>query len=211
MKDKATLLILLLGICLALGACGQSIEARTGVVVEKDTGKPIDEAVVAIRWTEIHSSWAGPHEQCLRVETVSTNEKGEFRVPLFFRDTGWHTLFADNPKIEVTAFKSGYFSYSWEFNGKMPLSRFAGTPQQYAEHLDRLAGIIHCRYDVPDENLQAFRDAVTKSALSYPKYEPPRSVCVNCSTRLEPIPEAKPTGPRDFSKGSDMTVHAPKR
>ena len=209
MRLNAKLLFPAVVLSLALGACDRSVKASNGVVAEKSTGKPIGAAIVAIRWTEIRSTWGGPQEHCLRSETVRTNENGEFRVPPFLRKMNLRDsmMGATPPKVTVTPFSPGYESEGlWSDPVKVTLSRFNGTPQQYAAYLEDLKNRVKCQTGTGDNSLYPFIDAVTSAALSYPPYVKPVTICYNCGTQSAIPPPAAPQEPRDLRRGSDMTA-----
>ena len=206
MQYNVKLLVWACVVSLALGACDRSIEASNGLVVEKGTGKPVSDAIVAIRWSEMRSTWGGRYKNCVRAETVHTNDKGEFRVPSFLRKmtlNDW--MEASPPTVDAAAFRQGYESDGhWSDPGKLTLSLFDGTPQQYAAYLESMKWV-----DCSSTGGKIFfplNDAVESAALDYPAYKPPQSICIACSTPVQLPPDPKPTLPRDRSKGTAMEV-----
>ncbi|MDF1535811.1 MAG: hypothetical protein P1S46_04820 [bacterium] len=81
-----------------------------GLVVDSETGRPIEKAqVIAIYEFEIGSP-GGPSSAFLNYFATWTDGKGRFRIPrrLYFKLLlfGW---FAEHPKVEI--FKNGYGNY----------------------------------------------------------------------------------------------------
>jgi 5-hydroxyisourate hydrolase-like protein (transthyretin family) len=77
-------------------------EEITGVVVKADTGKPIPNAIVAIRFERNNTGHSGPH--CFRSMAVETDADGRFR----FASWKQEDTRADGTYGEVTAYKAGY-------------------------------------------------------------------------------------------------------
>ncbi len=78
-------------------------EAIIGVVVDADTGKPIANAIVAIRYERNNTGHYGaPH--CFRSMAVAADAEGRFRFPPWTQEN----TRADATYGQVTAYKAGY-------------------------------------------------------------------------------------------------------
>ena len=89
----------------SLSACVHMDGPYRGKVVELETGKPIEGAVVAAEWTI--KVFAHYERRCDLKETV-TDKNGEFELP-----KGWCVSqpFAEVYKPQVVIFKPGYLGY----------------------------------------------------------------------------------------------------
>ena len=108
MKNKKQLfVVILLSVLLLVVAryCIHTDGPYKGKVVELDTGRPIEGAVVATSWSI--ETWINTWRFCDARETL-TNKNGEFELP-----KGWCAKhpFAIMHLPEVTIFKSGYLGY----------------------------------------------------------------------------------------------------
>lgn len=98
---KAVLLLLTL---LPLTACGMAGAPIDGKVVEAGTLKPIPGAIVIARWRGIMPAPGHGVHSCIHVETTTTNDKGEFHIPL------WVSVpkYIAEVETSIDAYKSGY-------------------------------------------------------------------------------------------------------
>src|SRR5215213_616126 len=77
-------------------------EEITGLVVDAATGKPVPDAVVAIRFERNNTGHSGPH--CFRSMAVETNQDGRFR----FAPWKQEKTLANYAMGQVKAYKVGY-------------------------------------------------------------------------------------------------------
>ncbi len=111
-------------LCLFLCACAHSDGSYKGRVIELDTGKPIEGAVVAADWT----IETGPHmERVCAVEETLTDKSGEFELPAI---SCAGNPFAKLQKPWVVVFKPGYLGYP-------PLG---ASPEERKAHMPGLTG-----------------------------------------------------------------------
>jgi len=79
-KKKRWLLNIVAG--LTITYVTMSVWASKGIVVD-EAGKPIKGAVILAYWTGDTGWVVQPHSMCYRVETATTDEKGEFTISTF--------------------------------------------------------------------------------------------------------------------------------
>ena len=102
---KRWLLLFIVFLLLGISGCYLPI---TAMVIDADTGKPIEGAVVLVEWTKTHG--IGDHwTESYKVASAYSNESGKFSLP------GCYGLFVDAPTL--TIYKKGYvaWSSSWIF------------------------------------------------------------------------------------------------
>jgi hypothetical protein len=82
----------------------------TGTVVDAETGKPIEGAVVLVEWTK-KTGIGDYHTESVKVVEAMTDKQGKFTV------SGIFDPFVDAP--DVTVYKKGYVAWSsrWIFPG----------------------------------------------------------------------------------------------
>ena len=105
MKNIVSMILLALVVLAGSSGCAHSDGPYKGKVVELDTGKPIEGAVVAGQWTiepYVHSE-----RICDTKETI-TDKNGEFELP---KGSCWAHPFAIQSKPWVVVFKPGYLGY----------------------------------------------------------------------------------------------------
>ena len=104
-KQRLTFNFLFFFLLLVLSACVHTDGLYRGKVVELESGKPIEGAVVAARWTI--EPFVHTERICDAKETI-TNENGEFELP---KGSCWSHPFAEMHKPTVVVFKPGYLGY----------------------------------------------------------------------------------------------------
>jgi len=98
---KVIITICLLFIC---SSCSASSSGISGIVVDAETGKPIDGAVVMVEWTKTKGIGL-THTESYKVVEVLTDKDGKFKVP------GVRTIFVDP---HLTIYKKGYVAWNDE-------------------------------------------------------------------------------------------------
>lgn len=115
-----------LGICLSLVAAGAIssdivkkviAEEITGVVMDAGTGKPIPNAIVAIRFERFNTGHSSP--ACFRAVAAETDANGRFRFEPWVQE---NTL-ASNLLGEFVVYKKGYVSPLKGFEHIKPVKR----------------------------------------------------------------------------------------
>jgi len=100
MKRYITI-ILMTVIFFAISGCYAS--GMNGTVVDAETGKPIEGAVVLVEWTKRHGI-GDYHTESVKVIEVLTDKDGKFKV------SGILDPFVDPP--DVTVYKKGYVAWN---------------------------------------------------------------------------------------------------
>src|SRR5712691_5878852 len=77
-------------------------EEITGIVADADSGKPIANAIVAMRFERRNTGHGSPH--CFRSMAVETDAEGRFRFAPWTQEN----TRANAASGEVTAYKAGY-------------------------------------------------------------------------------------------------------
>lgn len=161
-------------------------EEITGVVVEADTGKPIADAVVAIRFWRNNTGHSGPH--CFRSMAVATDAEGRFR---FAQWTQENTR-ANYARGDIKAYKAGY-AVPWravpvdqsrrsigdipfsdtitipKTDVRLELKPFAGTDEQRIDELGRIVSNFTCRWQAEFDDtvlLMRVRDEIVSSPIA---------------------------------------------
>lgn len=102
MRKRLLIIVLMM---LLLTGCYWPI---SGIVVDAETGKPIEGAVVLVEWTKTHG--IGEHwTESYKVAETLTDKDGKFTLP------GCFSPFVNEP--DVTIYKKGYVAWSsrWIF------------------------------------------------------------------------------------------------
>jgi hypothetical protein len=95
--------ILLIASMFSVSGCSAYYSDMTGTVVDAETGKSIEGAVVLVEWTK-RVGLGDYHTESVKVVEVVTDKKGEFTV------TGLINPFVDPP--DVTVYKKGYVAWN---------------------------------------------------------------------------------------------------
>lgn len=104
MKIRYFIMIVIL-FCLSSGCSADSKStAMTGTVVDAETGKPIEGAIVLVEWTKT-KGFGLTHTESYKVVEVLTDKDGKFKVP------GVRTIFVDS---HLTIYKAGYVAWNDE-------------------------------------------------------------------------------------------------
>src|SRR5687767_5886900 len=76
---KINTALLLICLMLPLQACGLSGGSIEGKVLEEGTDKPIEGAIVVVRWSGALSAFVESRPVCVHVDTVTTDAQGRYR------------------------------------------------------------------------------------------------------------------------------------
>jgi len=104
MKLLRTILLMLT--LLLLTACGLSGSSVSGKVLEERTDKPIDGAIVIVRWKGYVSAIVDAQTVCVHVESATTDKRGNYKVSGWSKPSTMGPVF--NVKPVVSAYKVGY-------------------------------------------------------------------------------------------------------
>ena len=99
MRIKSMFLILFIYV-LTTGCC----PGINGTVVNAETGKPIEGAVVLVEWTKTKGLPGMPYTESYKVIEAVTDKEGNFRI------SGVYNPFIDPPY--VTVYKKGYVAWN---------------------------------------------------------------------------------------------------
>ncbi len=124
----------------------------TGTVVDAETGKPIEGAVVLVEWT-IKKGIGDKHTESVKVAEVLTDKDGKFDLP------GCYRSFVEKPDLAV--YKKGFVTWSsrnifptwenrkdfqWASNNRYMLEKFK-TTYSYTDHYMFTTGAINSTID----------------------------------------------------------------
>jgi len=165
-------------------------EEISGVVVDKDTGKPIPNAVVAMRFERGNTGHSSPH--CFRSVAVQTDGQGRFR----FASWSQENTLANYAAGELVVHKPGYKvrpaeplyikQSSREFLGiryskdihipkldlRVELSPWLGTDEERIHQILKIAGNFSCRWEAEADDmilLYSIREEVQTSPMANQK------------------------------------------
>src|SRR6266704_4298556 len=161
-------------------------EEITGVVVEADSGRPIANAVVAIRFERNNTGHSGPH--CFRSMAVETDAQGRFRFAPWTQDnTQANATYGD-----VKAYKAGY-AVPWhgvevhqarrsilgisfidtikipKADVRLEMKPFVGSDEARMQEIERLASNFACRMQAYFDDmvlLTSVRDEIASSPIA---------------------------------------------
>ncbi len=164
-------------------------EEITGVVVEADTGKPIANAIVAIRFERNNTGHSGPH--CFRSMAVEADAQGRFRfAPWTQEKTQANATYGD-----VKAYKAGY-AVPWhgvevhqarrsvlgipfsdtiripKTDVRLELKPFVGSDEGRIKEVERLASQFTCRWQAEFDDmvlLTTIREEIAASPIANKK------------------------------------------
>lgn len=168
-------------------------EEITGVVVEAETGRPIPNAVVALRFERGNTGHSSPH--CFRSMAVAADAQGRFKFPPWTQDN----TRADATFGQVTAYKAGYaapfrlkdmveihqsprsilgipFSDTIKIprqEARLELKAYVGTDDERIEQLAWYVRFFACRWQAEFDNmilLTSLRDEIASSPVAKQKH-----------------------------------------
>lgn len=93
--------ILIIGLMFIVAGCYQGIN---GTVVDEETGKPIEGAVVLVEWTITCGLPGLTHTKSYKVIEVVTDKEGKYLI------SGLYNPFVDAP--DLTIYKNGYVAWN---------------------------------------------------------------------------------------------------
>ena len=142
-------ILALVALALTCAACdGPKIYSSPGIegkVTDRETGRPIERAIVVITWGGSAHSWATGAFICLHVAHAATNTDGRYRVD------GWKShapqMFVDSFNWSVDAYKSGYGESHPPTQVNLTLSKWTSTQDEWIEFLAVFAGRNDCLED----------------------------------------------------------------
>jgi len=164
MKLLRTILLMLT--LLPLTACGLSGSSVSGKVLEENTGKPIDGAIVIVRWKGYVSAIVDAQTVCVHVESATTDKRGNYKV------SGWSKPSTMGPVLDVkpvvSAYKLGYGlpGNPAQNDEDVYLAPFKGTSGERLKYLPRLVGMECGDYDDYAKKLIPLYKAVYEEAKS---------------------------------------------
>jgi len=167
-------------------------EEIVGVVVEAGTGKPIPNAIVAVRFERNNTGHSGPH--CFRSMAVQSDTEGRFRfAPWRQENTQANATFG-----QVNAYKAGYavpwrpvevaqsrrsiagIAFSDTINipkaeVRLELKPFSGSDQERIREFHRLVANFTCRMRAEFDDLillMRIREEVKSSRMANQSFNP---------------------------------------
>lgn len=120
-----------------------SCVAETGLVFDKDTGKPIPNAVVLAEWDGVVGAFVEGHSTCFKVEVTRTDELGRFSISSY----SWNlNPFLVQRSRSITALAPGYrLSPQTDLHAtRIALERQTGTSAEQIRTLGG-AGMASCK------------------------------------------------------------------
>jgi len=153
---------------LPLTACGLSSGSVSGKVLEEGTDKPIDGAIVIVRWKGYVSAIVDAQTVCVHVESATTDKRGNYKVSGWSKPSTMGPVF--NVKPVVSAYKVGYGlpGNPAQKDEDVYLAPFKGTSGERLEYLKRIHGAISCgAQDESEKNMLPFLKALHGEAKSY--------------------------------------------
>lgn len=101
---KLLLILLLFISLLCVNGCSAYSEGMSGAVVDAETSKPIEGAVVLVEWTKKHGIGGFYNTESVKVQEVLTDRDGRFSV------SGFSDWSVESP--DVTVYKKGYVCWN---------------------------------------------------------------------------------------------------
>jgi len=132
-------ILLMIMLLLPLSACGLSGSSVSGNVLEEGTNKPIEDAIVVLRWKGYVSAIVDAHTVCVHVESATTDKRGNYKV------SGWSKPSTMGPVFDVkpvvSAYKLGYGlpSNPAQKDEDVYLAPFKGAREERLKYLERIA------------------------------------------------------------------------
>jgi len=113
--------------------------AIEGQVLDKDTGRPIEGALVFALWKGVG---AYTTSMCFHVETVSTDVSGNFHIPAWRNPDS--TAHLNQQHIELVAYKAGYNYWGGSDSYAQYLKKFEGTSSERISVLRDYVTLTSC-------------------------------------------------------------------
>lgn len=160
MKIKIILILFLLA--LTSTGCYAGI---TGIVVDAETGRPIEGAVVLVEWT-ITKGLGLTYQELYKVEEIETDGKGNFEISRAYNP------FLNPPTVVIykpnyIAWRNDYIFPGWEKragfklkNGTIVKLEKFGNEYSHNQHLDFLEYRIMSLYELSITELPKFRKGI---------------------------------------------------
>jgi len=162
MRIKILILVLIISLSLMVTGCSADM---SGIVIDAETGKPIEGAVVLVEWT-IEKGLPGlGHTESYKVVEVITDKEGKFKV------SGVFNPLVDPP--DVTVYKKGYIAWNnkyifpdyrkredfiWRNNILIKIGYFNESKYSYSDHIMFIHGSIN--YGLPGSEKKLMEEAI---------------------------------------------------
>ncbi|TCK18953.1 hypothetical protein DFR30_2241 [Thiogranum longum] len=178
--------------------------AIEGQVLDQDTGRPIEDALVIALWR----GYGGyGREMCFHVETAKTDEQGTYRIPEWFNKG--YRLSLQEPRVDLIAYKDGYSYWGEPDQPTQYLKKFEGNSSERIADLRNYSRLVSCIID-DDESEKALN--VIDRAL----YEEADEVAVTMEDKMEVLyflmmVEMYELGPEESYKRESQRVRELKR
>jgi len=155
-------ILLLSGCCLMCPKAVEEWPAEQGVVVDKDTGEPIEGVYVIGHW----EGYVGGHNVCFHAEGTRTDAQGRFVFPAW-RNTGPYNTtryqqYAPRPYVRGYKDVGGHIT-------RMEMVRFTGTREERLAYLWKMAGSTCNQAGSSKRNLFPFFEAIYLEAKELSK------------------------------------------
>lgn len=164
-RKKIAKFTVLLLIILQITGCGMVGLPVTGQVMDAETGKPIEGAIVIARWVGVNFISSNV---CIHVETAISDEKGKFQIPGWFGGDGFGI---SRVTVFTNAYKLGYEeAYGLEIykgdrkhKGDIKMKIFKGNNTHRMEYLRSLTVSCYSGGE-SEENTLVLRKAIYEEA-----------------------------------------------
>lgn len=116
-----------------------------GRVTDRETGQPIEGAIVVVKWGGSARSMATGMFICLHVAHAITDKDGRYRVPAWKSHAPQFSV--DGFGWTVDAYKSGYGQSRPPIQPNITMPKWTGTADEWVEFLGNFAGRNDCLQD----------------------------------------------------------------
>lgn len=159
---------------LSVAGCPLSGDPVSGQVLKEDDHKPIEGAIVVVRWigrTTSGSWFTEAKDVCYHVESTKTDQRGQYKTPLWSQEqrkdykVKYHSL-------RIVAYKPGHgFSRTpSQTDEVLYLEQFRGTQSERLEYLSRVFVNTSCGSEnASEKNLLPIRRALYDEAKDLAK------------------------------------------
>ncbi len=143
---------------ISLTSCGMVGGPVSGVVVDAETRQPIEGAYVVAQWSGSSSvSIAESQTVCIYTDMAKTDEKGRFRIPMwFFQKPG---ITGQRQNVEI--YKPGYLPETGSRSDEYGISTSQSSINERVDYMMAVRGRATCRgNEEPEKNLLALINAL---------------------------------------------------
>lgn len=159
---RKTIIISLFLLILSVSGCSASSKGISGTVVDVETGKPIEGAVVLVEWTRT-TGIGDKHTVSAKVAETVTDKEGKFKLP------GCYSPFVNIPDLAI--YKKGYVTWSsrnifparakrddfqWRSGNIYKLEKFKDS-YSYVDHYGFTTSAINSTIGGPNDKQLFFR------------------------------------------------------